>query len=61
MERDGTGIRLIVLYYLLRFLDEESEGKIILKSALILKNLKRLFTQNAMSLKDINTIQDLTP
>jgi hypothetical protein len=31
---------------------EESEEKLILKSALILKNLKRLFTQNNVSLKD---------
>jgi hypothetical protein len=38
-ERNGTGIRLIMLC-LLRFLDEEYERKIILKSTFILKNLK---------------------
>jgi hypothetical protein len=36
-ERDGRGVRLIVLY-LLKYLDEESEGKIILKFILIFRD-----------------------
>jgi hypothetical protein len=60
-ERDGTGIRVIVLY-LLRFLDEECEGKIILNSILIFKYLIVLSTKiTCHSLKDRNTVQNLTP
>ena len=44
-ERDGRGIRLIMLY-LLKYLDEESEGKIILKSILIFKDIKCLINRN---------------
>ena len=36
--RDGIGIELNVLC-LLKYLDEESEGKLILKSILMFKNL----------------------
>jgi hypothetical protein len=60
-ERDGTGIRLIVLY-LLSFLDEESEGKVILKSILTFKDLSVLSTKiTCHCLKDRNTVQNLTP
>jgi hypothetical protein len=37
-ERDVVGVRFIVLH-LLKYLGEESEGKIILKSILIFKDL----------------------
>jgi hypothetical protein len=50
-ERDGRGIRLIVLY-LLKYVDEESEGKLILKSVLIFKDLKCLIKQNNVLLSE---------
>jgi hypothetical protein len=43
--RGGRDVRLIVLY-LLKYLDEESEGKIILKSILMFKHLQCLFNRN---------------
>jgi hypothetical protein len=60
-ERDGISIGLNVLY-LLRFLNEECEGKVILKSILIFKDMSVLSTKITCNcLKDRNTIQNLAP
>jgi hypothetical protein len=44
-EREGIVVRLIMLY-LLKYLDEESEGKIILNSILIFKDVQCLINKN---------------
>jgi hypothetical protein len=49
----GRSVRLIMLY-LLKYLDEESERKIILKSILIFKDLQCLMNKNNVLLFEIH-------
>jgi hypothetical protein len=49
----GRSVRLIMLY-LLKYLDEESEGNIILKSILIFKDLQCLINKNNVLLFEIH-------
>ena len=50
--RGGKGVRLIVLY-LLKYSDEESEGELILKSILIIKVIRCLINKNNVLLIQI--------
>jgi len=51
----------LILRYLLKYLEEEFEGKIILKSILVFKDLKYSINKNSFSLIRLNPFLDLTP
>ena len=50
----------LIMRYLLKYLDEELEGNIILKSILIFKGLKYRIKLR-LTLKDLNSFLYLTP
>jgi hypothetical protein len=61
--REGKEKEIIkpIMRYLLKYLFEKFEQKIILKSNIIFKYLKYTITKYRLTLKDLNPFLDLTP